>query len=121
MTKILIAEDDEDSLDMLSRRLKLQGFDVVTAATGSDAIAVAVSEKPDVVVMDLNMPDMTGWEATRKIKADPATKAIPVIALSAHATSGDHDEAHEAGCDAFETKPVDLNRLLKRIKELTGA
>ena len=120
MTKILIAEDDEDSLDMLSRRLTLQGFDIVTAKTGSEAVAMAERDMPDVIVMDLNMPGMTGWEAARAIKASPATAKIRIIALSAHATSGDHDEAYQAGCDAFESKPVDLNRLMKRIREVLG-
>ncbi len=118
MPKILLVEDNEMNRDMLSRRLARNGFDVVIAVDGREGVDKAASEKPDLILMDMSLPTMDGWEATRHVKADPATKGIPVIALTAHAMNDDRAKALAAGCDDFDTKPVDLTRLLGKIAAL---
>ena len=115
MSKILLVEDNEMNRDMLSRRLERKGFEVVMAVDGLAGVEMASSSNPDIILMDLSLPEIDGWEATRRIKADPATQNIPVIALTAHAMSGDEEKAREAGCDDYDTKPVNLNRLLNKI------
>ena len=121
MTKILLVEDNEMNRDMLTRRLTRNGFDVVSAPDGQQGVAMAASEKPDVILMDMSLPVMDGWEATRRVKADPATRTIPVIALTANAMVEDREKAMAAGCDDFDTKPVELLRLLEKIKaQLNG-
>jgi CheY-like chemotaxis protein len=119
-TKILYVEDNEDNVYMLVRRLSRKGFTVVVAGTGTEGVAMARSEAPDLILMDLSLPEMDGWEATRLIKADPDLARIPVIALSAHAMAGDREKALAAGCDDFDTKPVDLARLLGKIGAQLG-
>jgi CheY-like chemotaxis protein len=124
MAKILLVEDNEMNRDMLSRRLLRKGFDVVMAEDGAVGVARAFSEAPAVILMDMSLPVIDGWEATRRLKADPATAHIPVIALTAHAMSEDRDKAMAAGCDDYDTKPIDLERLLGKIAGLlakTGA
>jgi CheY-like chemotaxis protein len=118
MSKILLVEDNEMNRDMLSRRLERKGFEVVIAVDGQAGVDMASSTNPDIILMDLSLPVMDGWEATRRLKADPATQRIPVIALTAHAMSGDEVKAREAGCDDYDTKPVNLNRLLEKIGSL---
>ena len=118
MPRVLLIEDNELNRDMLSRRLARKGFDVITAADGEEGLARAGSEAPDLILMDLNLPVLDGWEAARRLKADPGTKAIPIIALSAHAMSEHRDRALAAGCDDFDSKPVDLARLLGKIERL---
>ena len=121
MPKILLVEDNEMNRDMLSRRLERKGFEVVIAVDGQAGIDMASSTSPDIILMDLSLPVIDGWEATRKIKADPATQSIPVIALTAHAMAGDEQKALEAGCDDYDTKPIDLKRLLGKIGNLLGS
>ena len=121
MSKILLVEDNEMNRDMLSRRLQRKGFEVVIAVDGQAGVEMASSASPDIILMDLSLPVMDGWEATRQIKADPATQGIPVIALTAHAMSGDEVKAREAGCDDYDTKPVNLNRLLEKIGSFLGS
>ena len=122
MAKILLVEDNEMNRDMLSRRLVKRGYDVSIAIDGEQGVAMARSEAPALILMDMSLPGLDGWEATRQIKAAPETRAIPVIALTAHAMSGDREKAVAAGCDDFDTKPVDLARLLEKIEALlTGA
>ena len=116
--KILYVEDNDDNVYMLKNRLTRAGFTIVVATDGAQGIALATSEQPDLILMDLTLPDINGEEATRQIKADPATKRIPVIALTANAMSGDREKAIAAGCDDFDTKPVDLQRLLGKIRAL---
>lgn len=118
MPKILIVEDNEENRDSLSRRLQRRGFEVVMAADGKVGLAMAQSEKPDLILMDMNMPELDGWEATRQIKAAAETKDLPVIALTAHAMSGDRDRALEVGCADYHTKPVDFPKLLAQIEAL---
>ena len=118
MSKILLVEDNEMNRDMLLRRLERKGFEVIIAVDGQQGIDMAVSESPALILMDLSLPIIDGWEATRLIKADPATQAIPVIALTAHAMAGDEAKAREAGCDDYDTKPVDIKRLLDKIGNL---
>jgi two-component system, cell cycle response regulator DivK len=120
MAKILLVEDNEMNRDMLSRRLTRNGFEVVIAVDGRKGVEMATSEKPDLILMDMSLPVMDGWDATRHVKADPATKSIPVIALTAHAMVEDRDKAIAAGCDDFDTKPVELPRLLGKIEALLG-
>lgn len=120
MSKVLLVEDNEMNRDMLSRRLERKGFEVVFAQDGSVAVELASSEKPELILMDMSLPVMDGWEATRRIKADPATQGIPVIALTAHAMAGDKEKAMEAGCEDYDTKPVDFPRLLAKIESLIG-
>jgi CheY-like chemotaxis protein len=116
--KILYVEDNEDNIYMLRSRLTRAGFTVVIATDGEQGVAVAASEKPDLVLMDLSLPVLDGWEATRRIKTAPETSRIPIIALSAHAMPGDAEKALAAGCDDFDTKPVELPRLLAKIRAL---
>ncbi len=116
MTKILYVEDNEDNIYMLSRRLKRKGFEVVTAGDGAAGIEAAKRERPALILMDLSLPVMDGWEATRQLKSSGETKAIPVIALSAHALEGEREKALAAGCDDFDTKPVEFARLLGKIQ-----
>jgi CheY-like chemotaxis protein len=118
MPKILIVEDNEMNRDMLSRRLLRNSFEVVMAVNGQEGVDMAKSEKPDLILMDMSLPVMDGWEATRTIKADDTTKAIPVIALTAHAMESDREQALQAGCDDFDTKPIELQRLLGKINAL---
>ena len=114
--KILYVEDNDDNVYVMKGRLPRLGFEVVVAANGEQGVAMAETEAPDLILMDLRLPGIDGWETTRRIKAAPATKAIPVIALSAHAMAGDREKALEAGCDDYDTKPVDFPRLLERIR-----
>jgi len=107
--------------DMLSRRLTRKGFEVVVAENGRQGVDMAVTEKPDLILMDLSLPIIDGWEATRVIKSNPATEAIPVIALTAHAMAGDEEKAMEAGCDGYDTKPIELQRLLEKIQGFLGS
>jgi CheY-like chemotaxis protein len=118
MAKILLVEDNEMNRDMLSRRLVRSGYEVVMAVQGEEGVALARTASPDIVLMDMSLPVMDGWEATRLLKGDPATREIPVIALTAHAMSGDREKAREAGCDDFDTKPVEYARLLSKIEGL---
>ena len=120
MAKILLVEDNEMNRDMLSRRLERRGYLVVIAEDGATGVTKAKSETPDLILMDMSLPGLDGWEATRQIKAAPETRGIPVIALTAHAMSGDREKAIAAGCDDFDTKPVDLARLLEKIEALLG-
>lgn len=115
MPRILLVEDNEMNRDMLSRRLERRGFEVVCALDGQQGIEMATSHSPDLILMDLSLPVIDGWEATRRLKAAPETAGIPVIALTAHALAGDRDRAIEAGCDDVDTKPVELPRLLEKI------
>lgn len=121
MSKILLVEDNEMNRDMLSRRLIRRGYEVVMAFDGEQGIAMALSEKPDLILMDMSLPVIDGWEATRRIKASETTATIPVIALTAHAMSDDRDKALAAGCDEYDTKPIDLDRLLPKIQALLPA
>jgi two-component system cell cycle response regulator DivK len=118
MPKILLVEDNEMNRDMLSRRLVRNGFEVAIAVDGGQGVAMATSEKPDLILMDMSLPVLDGWEATRRVKADPATQSIPVIALTAHAMAEDREKCLAAGCDDFDTKPVELPRLLGKIQAL---
>ena len=116
--KILLVEDNEMNRDMLSRRLEKRGYQVLVALDGEQGVAVTQQERPDLVLMDISLPVLDGWEATRRLKSAPETKSIPIIALTAHAMSSDRDKAVEAGCDDFDTKPIDLGRLLQKIEAL---
>ncbi len=116
--KILYVEDNEDNVFMLKNRLARAGHTVIVATDGAQGVAMALSERPDMILMDLSLPVLDGWQATRQIKATPDTRHIPVIALTAHAMAGDREKALSAGCDDFDTKPVELPRLLAKIREL---
>jgi CheY-like chemotaxis protein len=118
MPKILLVEDNEMNRDMLSRRLVKRGFEVAIAVDGEQGLVMASSQAPALILMDMSLPGIDGWEATRRLKAAPETRGIPVIALTAHAMSGDREKAVAAGCDDFDTKPVDLPRLLAKIDAL---
>jgi CheY-like chemotaxis protein len=118
MARILLVEDNEMNRDMLSRRLIRNGYEVVIAVDGQQGSDMAISELPDIILMDMSLPVMDGWEATRRIKANDATRGIPVIALTAHAMPGDRDKAVEAGCDDYDTKPIEIARLLGKIATL---
>ncbi|HBI43315.1 MAG TPA: two-component system response regulator [Planctomycetales bacterium] len=118
MAKILLVEDNEANRDGLSRHLKRRGYEVVMAVDGQQGIAMARSELPQLILMDMSLPVLDGWEATRQLKADPQTRSIPVIALTAHAMAGDREKAIEAGCDDYDTKPVEFPRLLAKIQAL---
>jgi two-component system cell cycle response regulator DivK len=120
MIKLLYVEDNEDNVYMLSSRLKRHGFQIVVAADGEQGLAMAESERPDLILMDLSLPAIDGWEVTRQLKQAPETRSIPVIALSAHAMAGDRERALAAGCDEYDTKPVNLERLLAKIRALLG-
>lgn len=118
MPKILLVEDNEMNRDMLSRRLKRKGYDIVIAVDGGQGVEMAHNELPDLILMDMSLPVKDGWTATRELKAAEDTKHIPVIALTAHAMSGDREQALEAGCDDYDTKPIELPRLLSKIETL---
>jgi two-component system, cell cycle response regulator DivK len=120
VTKILLVEDNEMNRDMLSRRLVRKTYEVLVAVDGRESVEVARSEAPDLILMDMSLPVMDGWEATRQLKANPETQAIPIIALTAHAMSGDREKALDAGCDDYDTKPIELPRLLGKIEALLG-
>ena len=118
MPRILLVEDNEMNQDMLSRRLARKGYEVVIAGDGGQGVAMAQSQSPDLILMDMSLPVMDGWEATRRLKAAPATRGIPIIALTAHAMSGERARAFEAGCDDYDTKPIELPRLIEKIQSL---
>jgi len=118
MPKILLVEDNEMNRDMLSRRLIRKGYEVILALDGAQGVEMANSEGPDLILMDMNLPVLSGWEATKKLKTSSETGSIPVIALTAHAMSTDRDQAVEAGCDDYDTKPIELSRLLDKIEAL---
>ena len=118
--KILLVEDNELNRDMLSRRLKRKGFTVLSAKNGQEGIDIAISENPDIILMDLSLPVVDGWTAAGKLKEDTSTKSIPIIALTAHAMKGDREKALEAGCDEYDTKPINFERLLAKINNLTS-
>lgn len=120
MPKILLVEDNEMNRDMLSRRLVRRGYEVIIAVDGQQGVDLAGTVAPDVILMDMSLPVIDGWEATRRIKANDATKQIPVIALTAHAMAGDREQALAAGCDDYDTKPIDLARLLPKIEKYAG-
>jgi CheY-like chemotaxis protein len=118
MPKILVVEDNEENRDSLSRRLQRRGFEVLVAPDGRVGVAVAKAEKPDLILMDMNMPEVDGWEATRQIKADPLILNVPVIALTAHAMTGDRERAMQAGCTDYHTKPIEFAKLLTQIETI---
>ncbi len=118
MQRVLLVEDNEMNRDMLSRRLTRRGFEVLIAVDGEQGVRLAKSEMPDLILMDMSLPVLDGWGATRQIKADPSTQSIPLIALTAHAMAGDRDKALEAGCDDYDTKPIELPRLLDKMERL---
>ena len=120
MARILLVEDNEMNRDMLSRRLERKGHQVTIAVDGQQALELATAEKPDLILMDMSLPVISGWEATQKLKASDATRTIPVIALTAHAMAEDEKRARESGCDDYDTKPVELTRLLGKIDALLG-
>ncbi len=120
MAKILLVEDNEMNRDMLARRLERKGYQVVSAVDGLAGVTMVQTESPDLILMDMSLPVLDGWEATRKLKASSSTSSIPIIALTAHAMAGDRDKAMDAGCDDYDTKPVDLARLLAKIESLIG-
>ena len=120
MARILLIEDNEMNRDMLSRRLERKGFSVLLAVDGAEGVRLAAAEKPDLNLMDMSLPVLDGWEASRVLKTDPKTRAIPIIALTAHAMPGDESKARAAGCDDYDTKPIELPRLLGKIEALLG-
>jgi CheY-like chemotaxis protein len=120
MTRILLVEDNEMNRDMLSRRLKKKGFDVLQALDGQQGVEMARSECPDLILLDMSLPVMDGWEAAGVLKSDTKTQAIPIIALTAHAMAGDKEKAIDAGCDDYDTKPIDFKRLLAKISGMVG-
>ena len=120
MSLILLVEDNEMNRDMLSRRLIRKGYEIEFAVDGAQAVEIATQKRPDLILMDMSLPVLDGWEATKKLKADPATAAIPIIALTAHAMNEDRERALEAGCDDYDTKPVELARLIEKIETLLG-
>jgi two-component system cell cycle response regulator DivK len=118
MAKLLLVEDNEMNRDMLARRLQRRGYEVVMAVDGQEGVAMAQAEAPDLILMDMSLPVLDGWQATQQLKAAPGTRSIPVIALTAHAMSGDREKAFEVGCDDYDTKPIELPRLLTKIETL---
>ncbi len=120
MAKILVVEDNEMNRDMLSRRLQRRGYEVIVAVDGQESVVLAQTETPDLILMDMSLPVLDGWEATRQLKATPRTRSIPIIALTAHAMSSDRDQALEAGCDDYDTKPIERPRLLAKVELLLG-
>jgi CheY-like chemotaxis protein len=116
VTKILLVEDNEMNRDMLSRRLKRKGYEVLIAVDGEEGVAMAQSEAPDLILMDMSLPVLDGWEATQRLKAAPETQSIPIIALTAHAMAGDREQALAAGCDDYDSKPIEFKRLLGKIE-----
>ena len=121
MAKILLVEDNEMNWDMLSRRLRRRGYQVVVATDGRQGVEMASSEAPDLILMDMSLPEVDGWEATRRLKEDERTRLIPVLALTAHALGGDREKAILAGCDDYDTKPVEFHRLLEKMETLLRA
>ena len=121
MTVLLLVEDNEMNRDMLSRRLKKREFEVVVALDGKQGVDMAVEQQPDLILLDMSLPVMDGWEAAGKLKSDDRTRSIPIIALTAHAMAGDMEKAMEAGCDDYDTKPIDLPRLIGKINKLLGS
>jgi CheY-like chemotaxis protein len=121
MPKILLVEDNEMNRDMLSRRLQRKGYQVLLAVDGQSGLEMTHVKGPDLILMDMGLPVLDGWETTRRLKADPATRHVPIIALTAHALSSDREKALEAGCDDYETKPIELPRLLAKIEALLSA
>ena len=121
MAKILLVEDNEMNRDMLSRRLERRGYEVIVALDGQSGVEMATATMPDLILMDMSLPVLDGWEATRRLKSDPATRHIPVIALTAHAMSSDRDKALDAGCDDYDTQPIELTRLLGKVEALLSA
>jgi two-component system, cell cycle response regulator DivK len=121
MPRVLLVEDNEMNRDMLSRRLMRRGFQVTVAEDGQAGVEMAATESPDIILMDMSLPVLDGWEATRRLKARPETQAIPLIALTAHAMAGDRDRALQAGCDDYDTKPIEFERLLEKIDRLLAA
>ncbi len=121
MTKILLVEDNEMNRDMLSRRLTRKGFEVLIAVDGQEGVTLAGTETPDLILLDMSLPVLDGWAAARQLKADEGTRGIPIIALTAHAMAGDREKALEAGCDEYDTKPVELPRLLEKIESLLNS
>jgi CheY-like chemotaxis protein len=119
VTKILLVEDNDLNRDMLTRRLTKRGYEVLTATDGEQGLVLAQAEQPDLVLMDMSLPGIDGWETTRRLRAGAGTSTIPVIALTAHAMAGDRERALEAGCDDYDTKPVEMDRLLLKIESLT--
>ena len=120
MAKVLVVEDNEMNRDMLSRRLQRRGYEVVVSVDGEDGVSKARSESPDIILMDMDLPVLDGWAATQMLKAAPETQSIPVIALTAHAMAGDREKALDAGCDDYDTKPVEFARLIQKIEKLLG-
>jgi two-component system cell cycle response regulator DivK len=120
VSKILLVEDNEMNRDMLSRRLNKKGYDVAIAVTGQEGVDMASTEAPDLILLDMSLPVIDGWEAAKRLKNDPATQQIPIIALTAHAMEGDREKSLDAGCDDYDTKPVDLKRLLGKMETLLG-
>ena len=120
MPKVLVVEDNEMNRDMLSRRLQRRGYEVVVSVDGEDGVNKARSESPDIILMDMDLPVLDGWAATKMLKAAPETQTIPVIALTAHAMAGDREKAMEAGCDDYDTKPVEFARLVEKMEKLLG-
>jgi two-component system cell cycle response regulator DivK len=120
MPRLLYVEDNEMNRDMLSRRLQRRGFEVLIASNGEQGVAMAAAEKPDLILMDMSLPVLDGWQATRRLKSEPDTRPIPIIGLTAHAMATDRDKCLEAGCDDYDTKPVELARLLEKIERLLG-
>jgi CheY-like chemotaxis protein len=120
MVKILLVEDNEMNRDMLSRRLQRKGYEVLIAVDGGQGVAMATAEHPDLILMDMSLPVLDGWEATRQLKAQADTQAIPIIALTAHAMAGDREKCIEAGCNDYDTKPVEFPRLINKIQTLLG-
>jgi CheY-like chemotaxis protein len=120
MPRILLVEDNEMNRDMLSRRLQRKGFDVAIAVDGRQGVEMAKADGYDLILMDMSLPEIDGWEATRQLRAEPATQEVPIIALTAHAMAGDREKALEAGCDDYDTKPIELPRLLSKMESLLG-
>ncbi|HSM57965.1 MAG TPA: response regulator [Candidatus Sulfomarinibacteraceae bacterium] len=120
MTTILLVEDNELNRDMLLRRLKRAGYTVTTAVNGQEGVVSARKQQPDLILMDMSLPVLDGWEASRRLKRDDATRAIPIIALTAHAMAGDRQQALDAGCDDYDTKPIDFRRLMGKIEQFVG-
>lgn len=118
MPKVFLVEDNEMNRDMISRRLAKRGYEVAIAVDGAEAVATVGTVRPDIILMDMSLPVIDGWEATRRIKSDPAFRHVPIIALTAHAMSGDREKALQAGCDDYDTKPIELQRLLDKMEAL---
>ena len=118
MSKVLIVEDNEMNRDMLSRRLMKRGYEIIMAVDGQQGVEMAAAETPDIILLDMSLPVLDGWDAARKLKSEDSTKGIPIIALTAHAMEGDREKAIEAGCDDYDTKPVEFKRLLGKMKDI---